>query len=202
LISLATLIKCTPEDLHTFYTQSTERYTTFIQPATPKEIGNALTISASTQLSTAMGLSKASTNLDLPYQTLFPSKSQQQQQQQKVNGNSNRQSQQQNEAQVLPFTSSGPSVPFSLSESSTIWMNHLYISLSSYQIIHERDKAVHRWELHGKNNLNEKDDEWNGMIFDNIKSKQAKEKIRQIEHLYVKCKRSVKRMILLILLFD
>jgi hypothetical protein len=177
-----TAIKCTPEDLYTFYHQSCERYPTFTPITLPSKIADPLTVSASHRLSKAMGLSKASKNIDLPYQTLFPSKNQHPQQ---PNGNTPKNIRQLSvEANVLPFTESSAFEPYSLSEASSIWLKHLYISVANWQIIYEREKAVHRWERWNDNKQQVSDvDEWEKMVYSQLDKHQYK-KIQRIEHLY------------------
>ncbi|EIE81998.1 hypothetical protein RO3G_06703 [Rhizopus delemar RA 99-880] len=84
----------------------------------------------------------------------------------------------------------GPMVPYSLSEANHIWLNHLYISVADYQIIHEREKAICRWQTWKKQQ--EKDysdaaddemDEWNQIFIEKLEEK-FKTKLNYIEKLY------------------
>ncbi|KAI7903636.1 uncharacterized protein BX663DRAFT_507156 [Cokeromyces recurvatus] len=180
------IVKCQPEDLHHFIQQSTERYPTFTPPnkITEKITINPLTITASSTLTKAMGLSKASEGVDLPYHTLFPSKNQQQQQQHyQLNGNNKRQPQT-TEAHLLPFTKTSAVLPFSLSEASSVWINHLYISTANYQIIHEREKAIHRWERWNEDKQQDDEDEDRIWINQGIKSEDQRNLLNRIHHIY------------------
>ncbi|KAI9254396.1 hypothetical protein EDC94DRAFT_241005 [Helicostylum pulchrum] len=170
----SSFVKCTPEDLHSFYHQSCERYPSFNPEAPPEKIKNPLTIAASTQLSKAMGLYKASKNIDLPYQTLFPSKNQ------PANNTTVVKTKQSTTetTNVLPYTDNSPMIPKSLVEASSIWTDHLYISVANYQIIYEREKAIHRWQRQ-----NEKIDEWKEIIYDKLNETDQKN-MAQIELLY------------------
>ncbi|KAG1147525.1 hypothetical protein G6F37_003751 [Rhizopus arrhizus] len=186
----AKAIKCTPEDLHAFYRQSINRYPTF----TPKKsaelfLQNEFTITPTRDLIKLMGLVEEIDKTELPFQTLFPSKnpiSQQQQQQQATKDENNNK---RSEINLLPFTMVGPMVPYSLSEANHIWLNHLYISVADYQIIHEREKAIRRWQTWKKQQ--EKDygdaadelDEWNQIFTEKLEEK-FKTKLNYIEKLY------------------
>jgi hypothetical protein len=184
----STTVKCTPEDLYAFYHQSCERYPTFT-PITPlSKIADPLLVSASPQLSKAMGLLRASKNIDLPYQTLFPSKNHQSQQQQQqhhqANGNPAKNTRQSStEANILPFTESSALEPYSLTEASSIWLNHLYISVANWQIIYEREKAVHRWTRWRDSQQQSEVDEWEKMVYSRL-AKHQYEKMQRIEQLY------------------
>lgn len=176
----ASTVKCTPEDLYSFYHQSCERYPTFTPLAPPAKIANPLTVTASAQLSKAMGLYKTSKNIDLPYQTLFPSKNQQQLQNNSI---LNKNKQVGIEAtNLLPFRGNSAMEPKSLSEASSVWMNHLYISVSNYQIIYERENAIHRWQKWSEKNENYVD-EWKDMIYDKL-NEQEQENMNRIEQLF------------------
>lgn len=173
----STFVKCTPEDLYSFYHQSCERYPTFKPGTPPEKIKNPLTISASPQLSKAMGLYKASKNIDLPYQTLFPSKNQ------PINNintamRTKPSSSSLETTNILPYTENSPMIPKCLVEASSIWVDHLYLSVANYQIIYEREKAIHRWERQG-----EKIDDWKEIIYDKLNEKDQ-QKMTQIETLY------------------
>ncbi|KAG2229778.1 hypothetical protein INT48_005305 [Thamnidium elegans] len=170
----STFVKCTPEDLYSFYHQSCERYPSFSPTAPPEKIKSPLTIAASTQLSKAMGLYKSSKNIDLPYQTLFPSKNQ------PANNTTVVKTKQlaMETTNVLPYTYNSPMIPKSLVEASSIWMDHLYISVANYQIIYEREKAIHRWQRQ-----NEKIDDWKEIIYDKL-NETGQRKMAQIELLY------------------
>jgi hypothetical protein len=184
----STAIKCTPEDLYAFYHQSCSRYPTFTPISPSDKISNPITITASNQLTKAMGLLKASKNIDLPYQTLFPSKNQQnQQQQQQQQNNTKKQENNTATANILPFTENSSIEPFSLTEASSVWLNHLYISIANYQIICEREKAVNRWQRwnneKNQNDEKEAEDEWKHMIYNQLQQKEMK-KMNEIEQLY------------------
>lgn len=175
-------VKCTPEELFQFYHQASERYPTFTPIKPPNKCADPLTVVASTRLSKAMGLYKASKNIDLPYQTLFPSKNQQPAITTAVNGNSKRQTA--TEINVLPFTESSAMEPYSLTEASAVWMKHLYISVANYQIIYEREKAVHRWSRW--NNSQQQphtSEEWDDMVYHHL-NEQEESQIKRIDQLY------------------
>ncbi|KAI9280021.1 hypothetical protein BY458DRAFT_416019, partial [Sporodiniella umbellata] len=79
---------------------------------------------------------------------------------------------------------SGPSMPHSLSEANRIWISRLYISVSDYQIIHEREKGIFRWQLWKKKLQEEKNcDEWD-QLFDNKLQEKHLAKLAYIENLY------------------
>jgi hypothetical protein len=129
-----------------------------------------------------MGLSKISRNVDLPYQTLFPSKNQLQSQpqpQQKSNAK-----QFAVETSILPFTEKSAIEPYSLTESSSIWLKHLYISTADYQIIYEREKAVYRWKRWSESNQqSDGEDEWDKMVFSKL-SQDSSKKMKRVDRLY------------------
>ncbi|KAG1457391.1 hypothetical protein G6F56_006616 [Rhizopus delemar] len=178
-------MKCTPEDLHAFYNQTIYRYPTFT-PKKPlgKELQNPFTITPSKKLIELMGLVEETSKIELPFQTLFPSKNpiSQQQQQGAKDDNSSKI----NEINILPFTASGSMIPHSLSEANRIWLNHLYISVADYQIIHEREKGVNRWQ-HWKKQQHEADcsydDEWDHIIAEKLPERH-RIKLDYIEKLY------------------
>lgn len=174
------VVKCTPEDLYTFYQQTCDRYPTFSPVKPSKKISDPLTVFPSTQLSKAMGVHKASKSIDFPYQTLFPSKSQQPTQTQP--GQQNKRSLAMEATNVLPFAEKSTKEPFSLTEATNVWLNHLYISVADYQIVYEREKAVHRWQRWNDNNAKNTDD-WQKLLYDKLNIPQQK-KMNRIEHLY------------------
>lgn len=182
-----TTIKCTPEDLYQFYHQATSRYPTFTPNPNNEKISNSLTITASTRLITAMGLFKASKNVDLPYQTLFPSKNQQSQQQQQPQQNSKKPENSGIATNVLPFTENSSTEPYSLTEANSVWFNHLYISIANYQIIYEREKAVNRWQRWKEEKEGEaeeaEEDEWQQIIYKQLSERESR-KMTEIEQLY------------------
>ncbi|RCI04110.1 Factor arrest protein 11 [Rhizopus stolonifer] len=176
------MVKCTPEELHAFYQQSQEKYPTFIPSRLPEKIMSPLTATATNQLAISMGLSKASKNVDLPYQTLFPSKNNVQQQQP-----ANKKATvvtEITETNLLPFAEKGAKEPYYLTEANSAWLKHLYISVADYQVIHEREKAVHRWEHWNKNRTSQADsDEWDEMIYHRLNEKDS-DKMHCIDQLY------------------
>ncbi|KAI8645242.1 hypothetical protein BD408DRAFT_441073 [Parasitella parasitica] len=175
-------VKCTPEELFQFYHQASERYPTFTPINPPSKCADPLTVTASTRLSKAMGLYKTSKNIDLPYQTLFPSKNQQSSATTVLNGASKKQLAV--ETNVLPFTESSAIEPFSLSEASTVWMKHLYISIANYQIIYEREKAIYRWSRwNDQRQQPQTSEEWDDMVYHHLSSKEQC-KIKRIDRLY------------------
>lgn len=181
-------VKCTPEELFQFYHQANERYPTFTSDDTPSQCANPLTVTASTRLSKAMGLYKASKNIDLPYQTLFPSKNQQPASTMTAaaNGNSKKQQQQHAmETNLLPFTETSAMEPRSLTEAKSVWIKHLYISVANYQIIHEREKAVHRWSRWNERHqqVHTSEEEWDDMVCHHL-DRQQQAKIKRIDQLY------------------
>lgn len=175
-------VKCTPEELFQFYHQAGERYPTFTSVETPSKCANPLTVTASTRLSKAMGLYKASKNIDLPYQTLFPSKNQQPATATTANGHSKKQLAV--ETNVLPFTESSAVEPRSLTEAKSVWLKHLYISVANYQIIYEREKAVHRWSRwNDRHQQPQVTEEWDDMVYHHLKE-QEQRRIKRIDRLY------------------
>lgn len=194
----STLVKCTPEDLYAFYDQTTEKYPTFNSFTPPKIISNPLTATPSFNLLKAMGLSKVSKNVDLPYQTLFPSKNQQQPQPQ-ANQSKPNPRQGYSETSVLPFTETSAVEPYSLTESSDIWLKHLYISVADYQIVYEREKAVHRWSRWAESNKKSAEkDEWDTIIFDKLGEDEA-EKMKRVEHFYSTIVPNIPNIVVIIL---
>ncbi|KAL9538658.1 hypothetical protein MBANPS3_010767 [Mucor bainieri] len=195
-------VKCTPEELFQFYHQASERYPTFTtSDDTPSQCANPLTVTASTRLSKAMGLYKASKHIDLPYQTLFPSKNQSSAASTTTangNGSSSSNSKRQQlamETNVLPFTENSAMEPRSLTEAKSVWIKHLYISVANYQIIHEREKAVHRWSRWSKRHQQQQQprgtavsdatdgEEWDDMVYHHL-DKQQQARIQRIDQLY------------------
>ncbi|KAL9558318.1 hypothetical protein PS6_001378 [Mucor atramentarius] len=175
-------VKCTPEELFQFYHLAGERYPTFTSVETPSKCANPLTVTASTRLSKAMGLYKASKNIDLPYQTLFPSKNQQPATATTANGHSKKQLAV--ETNVLPFTESSAVEPRSLTEAKSVWLKHLYISVANYQIIYEREKAVHRWSRwNDRHQQPQVTEEWDDMVYHHLKE-QEQRRIKRIDRLY------------------
>ncbi|KAI8047477.1 hypothetical protein BDF21DRAFT_434173 [Thamnidium elegans] len=147
--------KSTPQDLHLFQTQVTDKYPGYIAPKFPIDISSPLTLHASNTLSQAMGYANATNQIELLYQTLFPPKS-------SVNGTSvflaNKKSNHQvqhyfmypshvSPTLILPLTHQGSGVPESIKEAGQVFEKHMHTSLSNYQIIQERSKAIQRWKL-------------------------------------------------------
>ncbi|KAG1087999.1 hypothetical protein G6F42_020416 [Rhizopus arrhizus] len=175
-------VKCTPEELFQFYHQAGERYPTFTSVETPSKCANPLTVTASARLSKAMGLYKASKNIDLPYQTLFPSKNQQPATTTTANGNSKKQLAM--ETNILPFTESSAMEPRSLTEAKSVWLKHLYISVANYQIIYEREKAVRRWSRwNDRHQQPQVTEEWDDMVYHHLEE-QEQRRIKRIDRLY------------------
>ncbi|KAK4511580.1 uncharacterized protein ATC70_012796 [Mucor velutinosus] len=205
----STTVKCTPEELFQFYHQASERYPTFTHNDTPSQCTNPLTVTASTRLSKAMGLYKASKNIDLPYQTLFPSKNQQPTAatNMAVNGSSSSSSSSSSKKQqlametnLLPFTESSAMEPRSLTESKSVWIKHLYISVANYQIIYEREKAVHRWSRWSQRHQHPhtSEEEWDGMVYDHL-DKQQQATVKRIDQLYQSIVPSFQSIVVIIL---
>ncbi|OBZ89007.1 Striatin-interacting protein 1 [Choanephora cucurbitarum] len=136
-------VKLTPEELHHWYQQTQEKYHMFQPTPLPSSIANTLTATYSNQLTSAMGLSDATQKMDLPYQTLFPSKN---------NSTSVNPTQPTKRQQMATTNSFVQELPHSLTEANEVHLQHLYISLADYQLIHERERAVHRWEQSAENN--------------------------------------------------
>lgn len=174
------IVKCTPEDLYSFYQQTCDRYPTFSPVKPSDKISDPLTVFPSTRLSKAMGVHNASRNIDFPYQTLFPSKIQQPAQSQVQQ--QNKKSLSMEATNVLPFSDKGTKEPFTLHEATKVWLDHLYISVADYQIVYEREKAVHRWQRWNENKSRNTDD-WQELIYDKLNILQQK-KMNRIEHLY------------------
>ncbi|CEP19150.1 hypothetical protein [Parasitella parasitica] len=178
----ANVVKCTPEELFQFYHQASERYPTFTPIKPPSRCADPLTATASIRLSKAMGLYKASKNIDLPYQTLFPSKNQQPANTTVANGVGKKQLPM--ETNVLPFTKSSAVEPYSLSEASTVWIKHLYISVANYQIIYEREKAVHRWSRwNDRQQQLQTSEEWDDMVYHYLNPEEQR-RIKRVDRLY------------------
>ncbi|GAA5798117.1 hypothetical protein HPULCUR_003517 [Helicostylum pulchrum] len=148
--------KSTPQDLHLFQTQITDKYPGYIAPGFPIDISSPLTLHASSALSQAMGYTNATNQIELLYQTLFPPKSS------SVNGTSvflaNKKSNHQVQQYfmypshvsptfALPLTHQGSSVPESIKEAGQVFEKHMHTSLSNYQIIQERSKGIQKWKL-------------------------------------------------------
>ncbi|KAL0075938.1 hypothetical protein J3Q64DRAFT_1773403 [Phycomyces blakesleeanus] len=171
--------KCTPLDLYNFQNESVLKYPAYTPPKFPFPVSETLTIKATSALASAMGISSATANTDLPYQALFPPK----QGQPATQSITKKQSQinpfappQQN-AFALPLTESQPYVPKSISEAGNLFVKNMHMSLSTYQIIHEREKAIHKWQNESKKQLEENDN-----ITD--VSEKIKRLMNSIEHLY------------------
>ncbi|KAI9033867.1 hypothetical protein CLU79DRAFT_725928 [Phycomyces nitens] len=142
--------KCYPEDFYRFQEEMVEKYSAFSTPKVPDIISNPRSIKTTPELSEAMGVSAAINQTTLPYQTLFPPK------QNPVNPEENQEgvSEQQEKPSSpkgpttisLPVTENGPSFPKSLKEAGEIYLKNLHISLADYQMIHEREEAINRWQ--------------------------------------------------------
>ncbi|KAI8971229.1 hypothetical protein BDB01DRAFT_510078 [Pilobolus umbonatus] len=164
-------VKASPEDIMSFYHTIQERYPTYTPIPLPKTISNPITVTASHKLSTAMGVSKASKEIDLPYQTLFPSKNQQ-----APVSRSNNSSRSMNGDIHSTLSETSMNAPYSLTVANSVWLEHLYISVGDYQLIKEREKAIHRWELLDKAI---KRDEENLLL-----EEEDRQKMEVIDHLY------------------
>ncbi|KAI9015790.1 hypothetical protein CLU79DRAFT_837903 [Phycomyces nitens] len=140
--------KCTPLDLYNFQNESVLKYPAYTPPKFPSPISETITVKATSALASAMGIASATANTDLPYQALFPPK-----QGQPATQPTTKKQQQTNpfgpsqpNSFVLPLTESQPYVPRSISEAGDSFVNNMHMSLSTYQIIHEREKAIHKWQ--------------------------------------------------------
>ncbi|KAG0187344.1 Factor arrest protein 11 [Apophysomyces sp. BC1034] len=129
----------------------TSKYTTYTPSEPPFDIYSKLSMKASPELASAMGISAASLQTDLPYYTLFPPKTSQTTKPQIIPTASNTAT-----AFVLPVSTLGGSVPLSINEAGHIYRENMLLSLSNYQIIQEREKAIRRWQ---RLQLNERNDE-------------------------------------------
>ncbi|ORY94876.1 hypothetical protein BCR43DRAFT_494735 [Syncephalastrum racemosum] len=138
--------KCTPQELHVFLNETSLKYPTFRAPALPSAVASPLTVRASSRLAEAMGIANAAAATDLPYQTLFPPKSNNlqknkpQPQQPFTYAASNRQS------LVLPLNPVGPTVPQSTVEAGDLFVKNMRLSVANYQVILEREKTIRRWQ--------------------------------------------------------
>ncbi|KAL0077061.1 hypothetical protein F4703DRAFT_1243755 [Phycomyces blakesleeanus] len=143
--------KCYPEDFYLFQEDMIEKYSAFSTPEVPDIISNPRSIKTTPELSEAMGISTAINQTDLPYQTLFPPKQNQVSQTENQEGSSEQPIQKQPMPKelttvVLPVTENGPSFPKSLKDAGEIYLANLHISLADYQMIHEREEAINRWQ--------------------------------------------------------
>jgi hypothetical protein len=104
-----------------------------------------------------MGISTATAQTTLPYQVLFPpkqSKGDNKQASSSSNNNTTASGGTTNtedpwnssQTVVLPLSESGPCVPTSLNEATTIYQNYMQLSLADYQIITERQRAIQKWQ--------------------------------------------------------
>ncbi|KAI9491454.1 hypothetical protein BDB00DRAFT_833075 [Zychaea mexicana] len=155
--------KCTPQDLYTFQNEAILKYPNYDPPDIPLPITSSLTVKASPRLVKAMGISNATADTELPYQTLFPPKSSGN----NTNSTLKKQQQQnlaslvwptpQSESFVLPLDGHSPGVPQSTVEAGNLFLKNMHLSVANQQIIHEREKSIHKWE-HKKEGLKELSD--------------------------------------------
>ncbi|ORX48207.1 hypothetical protein DM01DRAFT_1309695 [Hesseltinella vesiculosa] len=148
------VVKCNYHDVHLFQNELFSRYPTYEAPADiPKNITfDPLVFRVSPSLHMAMGVLQASQQVTLPYQSLFPPK------QVRASNNNNERlpsAMDDNASQastvVLPFTPEGPCLPNALIEANSVYLQNTRLSLSDYQILQERQRAVNKWKLRLEN---------------------------------------------------
>lgn len=119
-----------------------------------KNNNNDLVINVSPFLSSAMGYTKATNNVELPYQTLFPPKlssnnngilNDKKQNQQLQNYFIQSTTDQETSAVALPLTQNGPAIPESIKEAGEVYISNMYLSLANYQIVQERSNNIQKW---------------------------------------------------------
>ncbi|KAI8384054.1 hypothetical protein BD560DRAFT_345958 [Blakeslea trispora] len=170
-------VKLTSEELHHWYQQTQQKYHAFQPTPLPQPIQHPLTATYSTELISAMGLSKVTEKMDLPYHTLFPSKTPLVSQPTK---------------RSMETVHLIEKVPDSLMEANRIWLDHLYISLADVQLIHEREKAVHRWE-HWTEAMNDWHERWQQLKPEHV------EKMNRVEHLFCHVAPHLQAMVVVLL---
>ncbi|KAI7863463.1 hypothetical protein BDF14DRAFT_1843377 [Spinellus fusiger] len=143
------IAKCTPLDLYHFQNESITKFPGYTPPECPLFASGSLTMKATSALATAMGIASATASTELPYQALFPPK-----QSQTSNQTSTKKQQQANNLfsshtpiVVPPLAGSQHSLPKSIIEAGELYIENMHYSLSTYQIIQEREKAVNKWQF-------------------------------------------------------
>ncbi|KAL1928920.1 hypothetical protein VTP01DRAFT_1979 [Rhizomucor pusillus] len=147
--------KCTPQDFYNFQNEILLKYPTYQSPDIPLPATSPITVNASPALVKAMGIERATSRIDLPYQTLFPPKSSSSSNNSSSSTVGRKQQQQQSlvwpssasESFVLPLNFDGPAVPQSTSEAGNLFVQNMHVSLANYQIMSEREKAIRRWQI-------------------------------------------------------
>lgn len=147
--------KCTPQDFYNFQNEILLKYPTYQSPDIPLPATSPITVNASPGLVKAMGIERATSRIDLPYQTLFPPKSSSSSNNSSSSTVGRKQQQQQSlvwpssasESFVLPLNFDGPAVPQSTSEAGNLFVQNMHVSLANYQIMSEREKAIRRWQI-------------------------------------------------------
>lgn len=119
------------------------------------DVTSPLTINATQSLTKAMGYSKATEKIDLLYQTLFPPKSNK-----KSNSIRNHHLLQEYfpenyAAFPLPLQHKGLDVPKSIQEAGQVFVDNMYVSGGTYQMIQEKSKAIHKWQSPSTKTVNE-----------------------------------------------
>ncbi|KAI8080024.1 uncharacterized protein BX664DRAFT_362144 [Halteromyces radiatus] len=161
------------QSYYKFLEQTTEKYGGY-NPTLPSDIPSSLAVKSNSSSISAMGLSYASSIIDLPYQSFYHStntvsspsssppspsskkkKSQQQQQQQQNAFVDQDEDQFPSEANqisstdgsvILPLDQTGPSVPYSIIEAGNVYLSHLNKSRTSQQLIQQREQAIQKWQ--------------------------------------------------------
>ncbi|KAG2219692.1 hypothetical protein INT45_001864 [Circinella minor] len=149
-LNTAIISKCSLQDLYNFQNEAMLKYPNYSPPEIPLPITSSLTVKASSGLVRAMGISNATAQTELPYQTLFPPKSS------SNSSTSAKIKQQQNlsmvwppsqsQSFVLPLERDSQGVPKSTEEAGSLYLKNMYMSVANKQILSERDKAIHKWE--------------------------------------------------------
>lgn len=138
--------KCTPQDLHLFLHEISLKYPTFQAPPPPSTVASPLTVKASPRLAQAMGIANATAATDLPYQTLFPPKSNNLQKNKPPPQQPFTYSASTPQSLALPLNAAGPTVPQSTVEAGDLFFKNMHLSVANYQVILEREKAIRRWQ--------------------------------------------------------
>ncbi|KAI8074502.1 hypothetical protein BC940DRAFT_288404 [Gongronella butleri] len=153
--------KCSYQDIHTFQHEIVSRYPTFASLSRdsplPSEL-DAVVFRVTPSLHAAMGMLQASQQTTLPYQSLFPPK------QVKTGGGVSERAPQaltdpdQPFTMLLPFTETGLTFPSALVEANDVYKQNTRLSLSEYQLLQERQRAISKYKSlleHQGNNIDQ-----------------------------------------------
>ncbi|CAO3628582.1 unnamed protein product [Cunninghamella echinulata] len=160
-----TSAKSSVVDLYTFLDTITEKYPAYDTTSVLSQhsLPSQLVVAANHSTVNAMGLSIATSNMDLPYQTFNQSitnvpslyqkkKSSYQQHHSDIpldDSIENKEEKDDDDDEcsfALPLTKNGPSVPYSVTEAGNIYLSNLHISRAKHQVIEQREMTINKWQ--------------------------------------------------------